>query len=266
MATIGGGTVAGNNDFAGAPFKSGITKGQISAQPSLFPKTTRAPKPTVKTTPRPAPKPVGSNSWSPPRPPTRSAPPTTIKKTTAVTPSSQLNIPKSLPGGKPGNVQGNLPTPPVQPPPVEQPGPIANPLSQEDWMAQDPQYLQAIADLQKALGDTTATTNAGISDYQNQLQNQIGDAETQRQQQLASMLSDYSSRGMDTSTGYQEAVDQYNNNQNSQEDALRQAIQQRIAALNSGLTDQQNAVTSGTTAAQQAAAARYQAMLANGLA
>ena len=206
--------------------------------------------PAVKTSPRPAPKPVGSNSW---------APPVTIGNApkAPVVPSTHLATPTKLPPP---------PATAVQPVPVEHPGPIASPLSQEDWQAKDPQYLQAIADLQKSLGDTTATTTAGISDYQNQLQNQIADAETQRQQQLASMLNDYASRGMDTSTGYQQAQDQYNTQQNSQEDAMRQAIQQRIAGLNSGLTDAQNSLTSGTAAAQQAAAARYQAALAAGLA
>ena len=206
-----------------------------------------APKAPIKTGPRPVPKPIGGNSWNPP---------SVIQRTSATKPSGSMGIPT-------GSIGGNTAT---QPPAKEKPGPVASPLDQKAWVAKDPQYLQAIADLQKSLGDTTATTNAGISDYQNQLQNQLGDAETQRQQQLASMLNDYASRGMDTSTGYQDAQDQYNNQQNSMEDALRQAIAQRIAGLQSDLTGAKNNVTSGTNAAAAAAAARYQAMLASGLA
>lgn len=195
--------------------------------------------PVVK--PKPVPKPVGSNSWN--------------VKVAPKPPHSNNN-----PAGASGSIGGA-----AQPPAREAPGPVASHISQQDWMASNPDYQHALADLNRNLSTAKTNTTAGISDYNQQLQNQIQDAETQRQQQLASMLADYSSRGMDTSTGYQTAVDQYNTQQNSQEDVIRQAIAQRIAALNQGLTDSQNQYSSGLTSAQDAAAKAYQAALAAGL-
>lgn len=183
------------------------------------------------------------------------------KKIKQKAPTSNNPVRPSYHGG--GNstpqVQRSAPHQAVAATTAEKPGPAVNPaLAQQKWLAGDPTYLQMIADINKGLSDYNSQQTMNINNYQQDQTKQVGDFENQRKQALDSMLNDYSARGLDTSSLYSDAQQQYNTQADAQKQSILDAIARQIQGAQTGMTQQSAQADLEKKNALQQAIRRYQ--------
>lgn len=202
---------------------------------------------------------------APPKPPAVSKPKAPAKpKTSTSSGGSGRTTQRPISSAPPRSNPTPTPTQraPVTAPPAEKPGPVTNQLSQAQYLAKDPTYLQALANIQKQVATGTADYNTQI-DMSNQDQAaQLSDFDNQRKIAMQNMLNDFSARGLDTSSLYSDAQSQYNQQADSQRQSIMDAIARRIQASQSGITDLGAQGELDRQNALQAAVARYQQSLA----
>lgn len=209
-----------------------------SPKPVSKPKSTSAPKRTTSSSSS-----SGASSYQPPSYSTRTSAPTTS------------SVPRTV----------QRPTPtvkaPVAPPPKEKPGPTTSALNQNAYLQKDPTYLAALANIQKQVTMGTADYNTQIDQANQDQTAQMNDFDTQRKTALANMLNDFSARGLDTSSLYSDAQQQYNQQADAQRNSIADAIARRIQASKAGITDLASQGELDRTNAMNAAIARYQQSL-----
>lgn len=156
----------------------------------------------------------------------------------------------------------------VSAPPKEVAGPVAQvkapkPISQGKYLAGDVAYNDYLAQNKKALADLRAQQYADTNQHELDYESQVNSLNENKSKSLASLLEDYSSRGLAQSGLYSQAYgdlnQQYSDQLNGLTDNDEFAMQMQQALL--AMQDQQ---TQGTNAAKQAALARYAASLTGG--
>lgn len=151
--------------------------------------------------------------------------------------------------------------PPVAPPPKEKPGPTSPALSQSQYLAKDPTYLSALANIQKQIATGNADYTTQIDQANQDQTAQLSDFDTQRKTALQNMLNDFSARGLDTSSLYSDAQQQYNSQADAQRQSIMDSIARRIQAAQGGMTDLQGQGELDRQNALNAAIQRYQQSL-----